>query len=190
MSRAYRVRVRQSLKRELKGSDEICTDLELLDILPPEQMGELLAGELRERGFEQGDDGKLSREQGNVVVTVDPSNGEVSVTSNKSEEVEIEASREGVSYDDFGPGEKATRKKLEKEVQDDLERRATQQTERLQQQATEELERELAGLQEELNGVTHRVTAEALKAKARQMGDIKEISEDPEAGSLTIKVEV
>ena len=30
MSRAYRITVRESTSRELKGSDEICTDLEVL----------------------------------------------------------------------------------------------------------------------------------------------------------------
>ena len=36
----------------------------------------------------------------------------------------------------------------------------------------------------------NRVTAEALKIKAAPMGQIKEITEDEEAGSLTIVVEV
>ena len=34
------------------------------------------------------------------------------------------------------------------------------------------------------------MTAEALKIKAAQMGQIKEITEDPQSGSLTIVVEV
>ena len=35
MSRAYRITVKESSTRELKGSDEICTQLEVLEILPP-----------------------------------------------------------------------------------------------------------------------------------------------------------
>ena len=36
----------------------------------------------------------------------------------------------------------------------------------------------------------NKVTRDALKQKAQQMGTVKEISEDAESGSLTIKVEV
>jgi hypothetical protein len=41
-----------------------------------------------------------------------------------------------------------------------------------------------------LNQAVNRVTAEALKRKAAQIGAIKEITEDAQTGSLTIKVEV
>ena len=52
MSRAYRITVKESETRELRGSDEICTQLELLEILPPEQMADLLKGELKKRAME------------------------------------------------------------------------------------------------------------------------------------------
>ena len=61
---------------------------------------------------------------------------------------------------------------------------------RLQGEATEQLEGALADVRKELNDAVNAVTREALKRKAAQMGEIKEMSEDPEAGSLTIKVEV
>jgi hypothetical protein len=38
--------------------------------------------------------------------------------------------------------------------------------------------------------VVHQVTKEALKQKAAQLGAIKEITEDPKNGSMTIVVEV
>jgi hypothetical protein len=83
MSRAYRI--------TLKGSDEIRTRLELLDILPPEATAELLREELKSRGFAEHADGTLSRERGGVTVTVDPCSGEVSVTSEVAESVALEA---------------------------------------------------------------------------------------------------
>ena len=46
MSRAYRITVKESETRHLKAGDEICTDLEILEILPPEDMGTLLRNEL------------------------------------------------------------------------------------------------------------------------------------------------
>lgn len=189
MSRAYRIRVRETLKRDLTASDEICSDLELLEILPKEQMGALLEAELKGRGFEE-KDGKLTRKGGDVTVEIDAKEGTVSVRSEKGEEVELETNKEGWGYDDEGPRSESVKKRLSDEAKKDLERRAEEKRERLQGQATEKLEKELCDLQGELDGVVNRVTAEALKEKARQMGEIKEISEDTEAGSLTIKVEV
>ena len=51
MSRAYRITVKESDTRHLKAGDEICTDLEILEILPPEEMAALLSEELEARGF-------------------------------------------------------------------------------------------------------------------------------------------
>ena len=42
MSRAYRISVKESISQDLKAADEICTDLEILEILPREQMADLL----------------------------------------------------------------------------------------------------------------------------------------------------
>ncbi|VTS00054.1 hypothetical protein [Tuwongella immobilis] len=189
MSRAYRIRVRESISRELKASDEICSDLEMLEILPCDQMAQLLKGALAERGFEE-QDGKMVRKDGDITVSIDPETGEVSIRSEATEKVDLEGAREGTGYDDVGPNEASLRERLQRELKQDLERRAEQQTQRLQGQATEALEKKLADMQQELNQVVNKVTAEALKQKASQLGQIKEMTEDPENGSLTIKVEV
>jgi hypothetical protein len=55
---------------------------------------------------------------------------------------------------------------------------------------TDRLEGQLRDLRQELDQVVNRVTAESLKRKAAQLGQIKEMTEDPQAGSLTIVVEV
>jgi hypothetical protein len=74
------------------------------------------------------------------------------------------------------------KKGLEREV--DLER------ERLTDEVASKLEKHLINLRRELDQVVNRVTAEALKAKAASIGEIEEITEDPETGSVTIKVKV
>ena len=61
---------------------------------------------------------------------------------------------------------------------------------RVQKKATDILEGALVDLRGELDRVVNRVTAEALKRKASRLGQIKEMTEDPEAGSLTIVLEV
>src|SRR5262249_14357940 len=69
MSRAYRIRVKESISQDLSASDEVCSDLEILEILPGDQMADLLEGELKGRGFEE-EDGKLVRTKDGVTVTV------------------------------------------------------------------------------------------------------------------------
>lgn len=189
MSRAYRIRVKESIQQDLSASDEVCSDLEILEILPGEQMSELLTKELKNRGFVE-QDGKLVRTQDGVTVSVDPKCGEVTVKAERGEKVDLETEKEGWGYDDVGPRSNQIRKQLKDQAKTELERRAQGQQERLQGEATEKLEGALADVRKELNDAVNAVTREALKRKAAQMGEIKEMSEDPEAGSLTIKVEV
>src|SRR5260370_41824453 len=80
MSRAYRIRVKESLKRDLKAEDSLRTQIEMLVIRPSEQMREMRARELEQRGFESQEDGTMSRKGRNgVCVTVQPASGEVTI---------------------------------------------------------------------------------------------------------------
>jgi hypothetical protein len=189
MSRAYRIRVSESLNRTIRAEDSVCADLELLEILPPEQMAALLRDELKGRGFED-KEGELVRTDGDLTTRIDPTNGTVTVESKSVKKVELEGQREGLGYDDFGPGEKSVRRALSKQLQEDLSKQAEHEQDKLQEAATKRLEGHLADLKKELNGAINRVTAEALKQKAAQIGQIKEVTEDPQSGSLTITVEV
>jgi hypothetical protein len=85
MSRAYRITVKESVTREIKAGDEISTQLEILEILPPEDMATLLKEELKKRGFEEQDDGTMVRKDGDITVKVDPCNGEVTVKAETAE---------------------------------------------------------------------------------------------------------
>jgi hypothetical protein len=189
MSRAYKIRVKESLNQDLSASDEICSDLELLEVLPADQMADLLRNELAQRGYEE-QDGKMTKREGNVTVSVDPKTGEVAIKAEASESVELEAEREDWGYDDVGPSEQRIRERLSDQLKKDLERKAEQQQSKLQGKATEKLEGVMDDVRKELGQAVNRVTAEALKRKAASMGAIKEMTEDPEAGTLTIKVEV
>lgn len=190
MSRAYRISVQESEVRSLKGQDEICTQLELLGILPPESMAGLLKAELQNNGFEEQPDGRMVRRDGPLTVTVDPCNGEVSVKSELATDVTIAANRDATGFDDVGPNAETLRERVREELKQDIARKAEQENERLQGQATEALERHLEELQPELGRIVNKVTRDALKEKAAQLGSIREISEDTESGNLTIKIEV
>lgn len=190
MSRAYRITVRESETRTIRGADEISTRLELLDILPPEDTAGLLKGALVEQGFKEGEDGRMTRQDGGLTVAVDPCDGTVTVTSEVAEQVGLEARRHTSGYDDIGPTEKEIRERMKDQLKADLDKKAEQEAARLQGEATEKLERHLDELQPELARVVNKVTREALKQKARQMGTVKEVSENAETGELLIKVEV
>ncbi len=189
MSRAYRISVRETLRRVIRAHDRVSTQLELLEILSPEEMAELLSQELEQRGFER-KDGDLVKEQDGVLVRVDPKTGTVTVSAESSEEVSLEQSREGTAWDDAGASAKAMRESLQKQAQADLEKQADRKTSDLQSKVTDRLEKQLGDLRADLDRAVNRVTAEALKQKARQMGQIKEMTEDEQTGSLTIVVEV
>jgi hypothetical protein len=190
MSRAYRITVKESDTRHLKAGDEICTQLEILEILPPEDMATLLKEELKKRGFEEQEDGTMIRKDGEVTVKVDPCSGEVSVKAETEETVRQEAKRDATGFNDVGPTERSLRDRVKDQLKSDLDKKFDQEQSRLQNKATEELEKHLNELQPEISEVVNQVTRDALKQKAQQMGTVKEISEDAESGSLTIKVEV
>ena len=190
MSRAYRITVKESETREVRGEDEICTQLELLGVLPADQMAGLLRGELAANGFGEDADGGMSRTTGALTVTVDPCSGEVSVKATAAETVTIAAERAATGYDDVGPDSTTTRERVREQLKKDIDKKADRETERVQGRATEALERALDELQPELGRIVNKVTRDALKAKAQQLGTVTEIAEDAATGSLTIKIEV
>lgn len=189
MSRAYRISVSDSITKVVCAEDHVSTELEILEILPADQMADLLAEELIQRGFQRDGD-EVQRVDGDLSVTVNVKTGVVTVRAAASEEVEITGDKNGVMYDDVGPDQKTVEQRLREQLKHELEKGADQEREKLQQQLTDSLEKELVEIRKELDQALNRATAEALKQKASQMGQIKDMTEDPESGSLTIVVEV
>ena len=165
--------------------DGVCTSLELLPILPKEQTAELLAAELEKRGFER--EGAVARrtEPDGVHIEIDVSTGAVSVKAEASSAIAIEKERTERIYEEtLEAGTQAARKR----VADEAEVEALAAEQRAQREVSEKLAVRLRDLRRELDAVTNRVTAEALKAKARTLGEIEELQENAETGELTIKV--
>ena len=189
MSRAYKIKIKESARHVLRASDHVSTQLELLEILPPERMADLLANELAKRGFKtQGE--KLTRGMKDVVVEIDPIHATVMVRAETKQTVTIEGERQTWSErPPEGKQQEHEREKLRQQLLDDLQRQAEAQKAKLQQQVADQLEAVLTDLRKELNAAVNRVTADALKEKAAQMGQIKSLTED-ETGSLTIVLEV
>ncbi|MBC8290301.1 MAG: hypothetical protein H8E37_08290 [Planctomycetes bacterium] len=190
MSRAYRIKVSESLCKVLRASDHVSTQLELLDILPCEEMVEVLAAELIGIGFEQTDDG-LVRKDGEITVTIDPETGTVTVTSESAQDISLSSSQQGFSYEEQGAkGRDQVREQLKKKAQEEMADAEEARQKQLQKEVTDQLEAELVDVQQELGQAVNRATAEALKRKASRIGQIKEMTEDPESGSITIVLEV
>jgi hypothetical protein len=189
MSRSYRISVRECINRVIKAEDSITTQLEILEILPPEAMGKMLGDELEKRGYRREGD-QLVKEEDGVVIVVDSQTGEVTVSSQASEETKSEGELHGRAYDDVGPHAGQVRENLRQELKRKLEKSVEEKTGKLQGKVTDQLEGKLPDLRKELDQVVNKVTAEALKEKARSMGQIKQISEDEQTGAMTIVVEV
>ena len=188
MSRSYRIRIRESLRRVIRAADHVSSQLELLEILPPQQMVEILAAELLKGGFQRQGQHAVRKDKG-TTVTVDLETGDVTVTAEGQEKVVLSQEREARVYDDAGPRAKDVRKQVGDKLRESLESEASAKQAALQKQVTDRLEGELADIKQELDRAVNRATATALKQKAAQMGHIKTLSEEPN-GSLTIVVEV
>jgi hypothetical protein len=189
MSRAYRIRVSESLSRILRASDRVSTQLELLAVLPVEETAALLAAELERAGFE-GVDGVFVRRDGSIQVEVDPSNGNVVVQAEGTRAFEQVLTRDGWSAAERTEQQARDRDRLAGQVRQQLETEAQSETDKLQRLVTDRLEQALLDIRPQLDRIVNRVTVEALKRKAAAMGRVKSIAEDADGGSLTIVLEV
>ncbi|MGL4465510.1 MAG: hypothetical protein ACRDD1_05610 [Planctomycetia bacterium] len=188
MSRSYRIQLRESLSRTVTSADGVQAGLELLDVLPPGEMAELLAAELLARGFKREGD-RLARNRGGVAVEVDLRDGAIDVHVDDCAEVEIVKAKAAWVEEGITTAAHAQRELIE-EMKVELAEAAARRQESLDRKTTDRLEDALADLRPELDGVVNRVTATALKKRAAELGRIKEVSEDAATGSVTIVVEV
>jgi hypothetical protein len=186
MSRMYRVRVSDSIEKLIHVADGVASDLELLPVLERGRMVELLAAELDKRGFSRDGDIATRQEGEGVVITVELPTGRVTVRAESEQQVAVAGERAASLRGPDAKIEESMREKLHQQLERDVQHRE----DALQRQTTERLERRLRDLREEMDGVVNRVTIEALKERAGQLGEIEELTEDAATGELTIKVKV
>lgn len=189
MSRAYRIRVRESLRRILRASDRVRTQLELLAVVPAEETAALLAAELEHSGFESVD-GVYVLSVDSIQVQVDPLNGTVVVMAEGAQTFEREKSGEVWTEANRVELQTAAHEELASQVRSQLESEAEAEKSKLQREVTDRLEQALRDIRPQLDRIVNRVTVEALKRKAAALGRVKSIAEDADGGSLTIVLEV
>jgi hypothetical protein len=183
-SRPYKVGIDAPVKGvTLTATDEVEGKIELPALLPPERMAALLAAELGRRHFSPDPaTGEMERERNGVKMTVDPATGGVTVSAEESED---RPPPPQVPESPCGCRMAALLAAARAEGQG----RDGQQG-RLQERVTDRLAGQLPKIGCELEGISYVVTAEALKEKAAQLGAVKQIDEDPKAGTVTIVVAV
>ena len=181
MSRAYSIRVSETVTKTIHVEDGLAFHLELLGILSKERMARILSEKLKEQGFEPQADETLTKEIEGIHIQVSLETGQVTVglaideSIQKSDERTVIANNESQAH-------ARVRKALELEIADDRAAR--------QRKITEHLERHIGDIRTELDRVSTNVVAEALKQRAAELGEIQEIVENDETGELTIKVRV
>lgn len=190
MSRAYRIKVRESLCGFVHGRDQMTTQIEWLQLLPEEPLCTVIGDVLQERGF-TADGSAWIRRQNHVTVAIDAQTGAVQVTVDLEDRLQLDQTRTGLAEADCSLQDRErTERQLRAELRDDLQQQADARAAELDHQATAELEAAVPSLEKELELIVNRVTVRALKLKAAQIGEIKSISEDADAGDLTIVLEV
>ena len=184
MSRAYRIAVKESVTRTVRVEDGVSAALELLPILATERMGTLLGEELERRGFVRDGDTCRRTESDGVEIEIHLPTARLTARIVGEETVEKTLTRERRIDQNKQASEE---KKLRTEVQAQLEEQIEKRRKELSDALAAKLERKLADLKKELDQVTTRTTATALKERASQLGQIEEIREEAD-GSMTIKV--
>lgn len=184
MSRAIHVRVSESVVRIIHVEDGVVSPLEMLPILAPERMADLLANELEALGFVR-DGGTCKRtEPDGIEITVDLEAATIAVKLAAGAQVEesIErTARVGIERKD------STEAALRDSAIRELDERLAARNDELRRTVTAQLEAKIADLKRELDGAIGRATVGALTEKAAQLGRIEESHQD-EAGNVTIRV--
>jgi hypothetical protein len=184
VSRAISVRVSESLVRTIHVEDGVASPLEMLPILAPERMAELLAAELVALGFAR-DGGACKRtEPDGIEVTVDLAAATVSVKLAATTTLERTIEHAAVIDEDHRA---SIEERLRRSARTDLDQRVEDDREALRRQVTAQLEAKVADLKREIDGAIGRATIAALTEKASQLGHIEETHQD-EAGNVTIRV--
>ena len=184
MSRAIVVRVAESVVRTVHVADGVEAALEMLPILAPDRMGELLAAELAALGFVRDGSACKRTDPDGVEVTIDVARATVAVKLAARKQIEEDIELVGGADRDHAH---MAESKLRDEAVRELEERVAARAEALRREVTDELERKLADLRRELDGAIGRATVAALTEKAAQLGRIEETHQD-EAGNVTIRV--
>ena len=191
MSQLYRIRLKDSVSRSINTSDSISYPIELTEIIPAEEMKDILKGVLREKGFEETEENIFVKEgPAGEKITVDLA--EMEVTASIDEDREI---RKEVEFDErIDAWNKKDASQYGRELFEKELKKAEQSLEGAEKQAQKEVTQRLIDSEEErmqqLNEVMQEVYAESLKRKAGSMGEVTSMHETIEDGEYRLDITV
>jgi hypothetical protein len=174
MSRGYRIQLPLEVARgTVTGEDELCVALDLMPILPEQEMGALVDEELKRRGWKKNKEGELVKELENgATATLGADRKTVTVSMQTERTV---------------TGSGTTKQEADAAVRRAQDEAAAQ----TKLDATKALTKLEPGVRGELDDVVQRVYVEALKKKAASMGQVESMEESKGAdGSLEITIKV
>jgi hypothetical protein len=186
VSRAIHIRVSESVVRTVHVDDGVCAALEMLPILAPERMAEILARELEAIGFVRDGDRATRTGDDGLEITIDVRAATVTVRLGDDADVSAQVTmhgRGGARTLD------ADRARVRKRVRSALDAKIDERTGELRQQITARLEDALADVRAELDGAIGRTTIAALTERAGQLGEIESVVDEGN-GNVTIKVKL
>jgi hypothetical protein len=188
VSRAIVVRVSESVDRTIHVEDGVVAPLEMLPILAPERMAELLAGELAALGFVRAGAACRRIEPDGTEVVIDLVASTIAVTLGADAHVDdtVELSAE-VAEEVMAERGAWTEAAMRDDAARRLEQRAAERADAVRRAVTARLEGRLGDLRREIDGAIGQATIAALTEKAAALGHIEDMQRDA-AGNVTIRV--
>jgi hypothetical protein len=174
MSRGYRIALPLEVARgNVKGADTLSLAIELMPIVGEAEMKDALTRALKDAGWTDGNAGTLVKNVADgVVAEVDAARTQVTLRSTAERTLTATA---------------RTSQDARKALADQSEKAAAQ----VQREATTQLARAEAGARAELDAAIQRTYVEALKQKARSLGQVESVVEGTAPdGSLEVTIKV
>ncbi|MCO4781114.1 MAG: hypothetical protein KC646_02225 [Candidatus Cloacimonetes bacterium] len=192
MSHTYRISRKETIRNTVKVNEEWKSLIETLPILPQVEMAKLLSEELAKENDWSKSGNVHQKQDGNWTIEYDEESMLLSIeyddekTFEREETIEISGYNPG--YSDEPLITSAIERAKEKFIQESTEAKDYEKAakNKLEQEIEPKLD-EIEGLFQDLVEV---VQIEALKKKARNIGEIESIAEDKENGEVKIIVKI
>lgn len=190
MSQLYRIQLKTSVSETFSLSDQIVHRLELTSILGEEEMLDILKQVLDTEGFEEQEDGTYTKQGNNdETITFDLENMEVSASLEQEKSLATEATASGQAWDDRRAARKDAQQRLA-DARDAARSQLETQSKELQKELSKTLEKGESERMRKINEILQQVYAESLKRKARQLGDVMEVSESTNQGQYELVIHI
>ena len=188
MSQSYHCQLQESVSINATFGDQVTHSLNLTEILPAEEMKALLRQQLRDLGFAEDGD-RFTHSDGPTLTEVDLEAMEVTVSRSGEKTLSDTATSVGSGYTRAAAQTNA-KESLQSAVSQTRQQLQAQQ-ERIQRAETAAVAQSDEALKEILHTALQQVYTEALKRKARQLGDVLSIQESTsEDGEYELVIQI